>query len=92
MTEQQQKNLSMFITTFDLVEIPDPMYDKMKPVAAMFEKGIRYTTQMIFDMLAKKYRKSLWSNQEWYPKANKAMDLLLYYDFLEYREGYYYRY
>lgn len=81
----------MFITTFDLVEIPDPMYDKMKPVAAMFEKGIRYTTQMIFDMLAKKYRKSLWSNQEWYPKANKAMDLLLHYDFLEYREGYYYR-
>lgn len=80
------KGVQLLITTFELIE--DPLYPKIKAIAELFKPG-KYTVKQIFVALEKRFRQPMISDRDWFAKANKVLDGLVYYDQLKYQEGYY---
>jgi hypothetical protein len=78
--------IQLLIQTFELIE--DPLYPKMKAIANLFKPG-KYTVKQIFTALERRFRQPMLSDQEWFAKANKTLDGLVYYELLEYKDGYY---
>lgn len=78
-----------FKETFGLVI--DPLYSELVKVANHFHPGYQYTMQEIFDRLESKYRRSHFTNAQWYHKINKTIDAMIKYELMEYKDGYYHR-
>ena len=82
--------LRELITVFKLEEIQDERYEyeAIRRLAAMMKPGT-YTTAQIFMGLRRKFIKVTDTEEQWNRKANKWLDLLVYYDFLIFKEGEY---
>jgi len=66
-------------------------YPKVRLLAEEFTRGEQYTAEQVMNELLKNHpdwRKSKAEKGAW---CSKRLDYLVYYDLLEYKDGYYYR-
>ena len=78
-----------FIDTFGLRLCT--FYPKLLPIAEEFTEGEQYTTQQAMDIILKHHPDWRKSNAEKGKWCSDRLDYMVYYDLLEYREGYFYR-
>ena len=82
-----------FVDTFGLVfdTAYDTKYKGMLKVANLFDYGQQYTTQQVFNILAKQYRKARRNEHDWGKDASRAIDALEEHGLIQYVDGYYQR-